>query len=45
MKLGEYLTKCDKFLESHWPQLLNDYEAKNPKGLDNLTDKPEEIGS
>jgi hypothetical protein len=42
MKLGEYLTKCDDFLESHWPKLLKEYEAENPKGLDDLPEKVKE---
>ena len=42
MKLGEYLDKCDKFMESHWPKLLKEYEAENPKGLDDLPEKVKE---
>ncbi len=42
MKLGEYLEKCDNFLESHWPELLEKYEAENPKGLDDLPEKVKE---
>ena len=42
MKLGEYLQKCDTFLESHWPKLLSEYEAENPKGLDNLPERIKE---
>ena len=36
MKLGEYLGKCDEFLEDHWPKLLKEYETENPKGLEDL---------
>ncbi len=42
MKLGEYLTKCEDFLESHWPKLLEEYEAENPKGLNDLPEKVKE---
>jgi len=42
MKLGEYLEKCDKFLESHWPELLEKYEAEHPKGLDDLPERVKE---
>ncbi len=42
MKLGDYLKKCDEFLEGHWPKLLKEYEAKNPKGLDNLPERIKE---
>ena len=42
MKLGDYLNKCDKFLESHWPKILKEYEAEHPNGLDNLPEKVKE---
>jgi len=42
MKLGDYLKKCDEFLEGHWPKLLKEYEAENPKGLDNLPERIKE---
>ena len=41
-KLGDYLVQCDKFLETHWPKLLDEYEAINPKGLDNLPERVKE---
>ena len=36
LKLSDYLVKCDKFLESHWPKILKEYEDEHPMGLDNL---------
>ena len=41
-KLGDYLVQCDKFLETHWPKLLDEYEVNNPKGLDNLPERIKE---